>query len=77
MNVSTMESLQRGSEWRQRFANDLIRLQPDINPDVADEISDSEYSNGHHLEPELAARRFVAAASAAVPASDDRAVNQT
>jgi hypothetical protein len=43
MNVVVPTSKFPGSAWRQEFADALIRLRPDLNPDLADELSDSAF----------------------------------
>ena len=43
MNVVVLTSEFPSSAWRQAFADALIRLRPDLNPDVADELSDSAF----------------------------------
>jgi hypothetical protein len=50
----------KGSEWRQRFADALLRLLPHTNPDAADELSDSQFVTLSELPPERAAEAFVA-----------------
>ncbi|MBN8494050.1 MAG: hypothetical protein J0M00_21775 [Burkholderiales bacterium] len=47
-----------GSSWRRTFADALIRLRPDMNPDAADEVSDSAYLSLGELEPDQAAVRY-------------------
>jgi hypothetical protein len=46
------------SSWRRAFADALIRLRPDLNPDTADEISDSAFLSLADLEPDNAATVF-------------------
>ena len=43
------------SSWRQAFADALIRLRPDLNPDALDELSDSAYMRLAEMDPGNAA----------------------
>jgi hypothetical protein len=43
------------SAWRCAFADALIELRPDMNPDVADELSDSAFMSLSELKPRDAA----------------------
>lgn len=43
------------TSWRSAFADALIRLRPDVNPDAADELSDSAYMRLSDLDPGKAA----------------------
>ena len=54
---SSAERSQRRSEWKRRFANRLIKLCPEMNPDAADEISDLECRNAERTAPDVAAER--------------------
>jgi hypothetical protein len=54
---SSAEQLQRRSEWKRRFANRLIKLCPEMNPDAADEISDQECRHAARIAPDVAAER--------------------
>lgn len=47
------------TDWKRAFAEALMVLQPDMNPDRADELSDGEYLRAKHVEPAVAARRWV------------------
>jgi hypothetical protein len=47
------------SAWRQRFVESLLRLSPQLNPDAADEVSDSQFITYSKLPPELAAAEYV------------------
>ena len=49
------------SQWRQRFADSLLKLAPEVNPDAADELSDSQVLDLSEMPPEDAAARFAAA----------------
>lgn len=46
------------SAWRRLFAESLIKLRPDMNPDLADEASDTAWSTMSSLPPEHAAERY-------------------
>ncbi len=46
------------SSWRRAFADALIRLRPDLNPDTADELSDSAFLSLADLAPDNAATIF-------------------
>lgn len=46
--------------WKIRFADEVIAMCPDLNPDVADEASDREVGVFPRLEPAAAARLWVA-----------------
>jgi hypothetical protein len=37
--------------WKDAFAQALLRLRPDMNPDAADEVSDSEVIPNHARDP--------------------------
>jgi hypothetical protein len=47
-----------GSSWRRAFADELIRLRPDLNPDAVDELSDAAFLSHADVEPNLSARLF-------------------
>jgi hypothetical protein len=47
--------------WKVRFADSVIAMCPDINPDAADEASDNEIRSSSRLDPVTAAKRWVAA----------------
>lgn len=46
------------SSWRRAFADELIRLRPDLNPDVADELSDVAFPRHAGQTPNVAAQEF-------------------
>lgn len=48
------------SAWRQAFAAALIKLRPEMNPDAADEVSDTAYDTLCELPPADAAQSYVA-----------------
>jgi hypothetical protein len=56
MTVTTLVTTFRRSAWRRQFADCLIKLRPDMNPDAADELSDKEYLLTPQLHPEIAAQ---------------------
>ena len=58
MNVVFLASAFPSSPWRRAFADALIRLRPDMNPDAADELSDSAYMSLGDLPPDDAATRY-------------------
>jgi len=43
MNVLVLNTEFPSSPWRRAFADALIRLRPELNPDAADELSDSAF----------------------------------
>jgi len=49
-----------GTEWRQLFADWLLKSSPDLNPDAADELSDSQFAALAGLKPEQAVRQYLA-----------------
>lgn len=51
MNVVVLSAEFPSSSWRRSFADALIRLRPDMNPDAADELSDSAFLTLADLEP--------------------------
>jgi hypothetical protein len=46
------------STWRQRFVESLLKLSPPLNPDAADEVSDSQFVACAKLTPEFAAAEY-------------------
>jgi hypothetical protein len=48
------------SVWRQRFVDSLLKSSPEINPDAADEVSDSQFVVLAALAPEQAAVQYLA-----------------
>jgi len=50
----------RGTEWRQLFAEWLLKSSPDLNPDAADELSDSQFLALAALTPEQAVSQYLA-----------------
>lgn len=57
--ISVMRTNFGGTEWKKAFAESVMRLRPDMNPDRADELSDREYLEAKHIEPAVAALRWV------------------
>ena len=49
-----------GTEWRQLFVQLLLKSSPDLNPDAADELSDSQFVEFAALTPEQAVREYLA-----------------
>ena len=49
-----------GTEWRQLFVQLLLKSSPDLNPDAADELSDSQFVAFAALTPEQAVSRYLA-----------------
>jgi hypothetical protein len=58
----------KDSQWRQRFADSLLKLAPHVNPDAADELSDSQFVDLAEMPPEDAAARYVASSLKQEPA---------
>jgi hypothetical protein len=50
----------RGTQWRQLFAELLLKSSPDLNPDAADELSDSQFAALATLTPEQAVGQYLA-----------------
>jgi len=46
------------SLWKVAFADTLIRLCPEMNPDAADEVADAEVGHGKDVDPIVAATRW-------------------
>jgi hypothetical protein len=58
MNVVVLSAEFPSSLWRRAFADALIRLRSDLNPDAADELSDAAFLSYADLEPGIAATLF-------------------
>ncbi len=56
--ISVMRRTFEGTDWKRAFAEAVIRLRPDMNPDRADELSDTEYLESRHVDPAVAAVRW-------------------
>jgi hypothetical protein len=66
----------RGTQWRQLFAELLLKSSPDVNPDAADELSDTQFAALAELTPEQAVGQYLATeASRPSPTSAPRADN--
>jgi hypothetical protein len=50
----------RGTTWRQLFAELLLKSSPELNPDAADELSDSQFVALAALTPEEAVTEYLA-----------------
>ena len=46
--------------WKLQFADTVISMCPEMNPDAADEASDAEAARSAESDPVSAARRWVA-----------------
>lgn len=57
--ISVMRDSFEGTDWKRAFAEALLHLVPDMNPDRADELSDGEYALFRKLEPAAVARHWV------------------
>ena len=58
MKVGLPTSKVPSSAWRRAFADALIELRPDLNPDVADELSDSAFMALSDLDTRSTATRY-------------------
>jgi len=58
MNVLERNTESPSCAWRRAFADALIRLRPDLNPDLADELSDSAFLRLADQEPDRAAASY-------------------
>lgn len=70
MNVVVLNTEFPSSSWRRLFADALIRLRPDMNPDAADELSDMAFLSLGELEPGSAARLFSQGSGGLAPYRD-------
>jgi hypothetical protein len=61
MSVLVLNTEFPSSAWRRAFAAALIRFRPDLNPDVADELSDSAFLSLSDQEPSSAAKFYIQA----------------
>jgi hypothetical protein len=55
MAVVNLSKVVLSRQWRQQFAEALIKLRPDMNPDAIDELSDSAHLKLANLSPGEAA----------------------
>jgi hypothetical protein len=62
--ITVLRSNFDSTHWKRAFADCLMSLRPDMNPDAADEISDKEYLQAKDFDPSAAARRWVLQQSA-------------
>ncbi|MDE2371102.1 MAG: hypothetical protein KGN16_19185 [Burkholderiales bacterium] len=58
MNIATVTTPSPSHAWRHAFADALIRLRPDLNPDAADELSDAAWLRHAELDPRDAAELY-------------------
>lgn len=58
MTVTTIAPDHIGHPWRRAFADAMIEIRPDINPDTADELSDSAFQRLSNLPPRHAAEIY-------------------
>jgi hypothetical protein len=58
-NLAVLRSAFLGTSWKCEFAESLTELQPELNPDAADEISDSVYGRLADLTPKEAAKTWL------------------
>ena len=58
MNAVVLTNGSPSTSWRRAFAETLIRSRPDLNPDTADELSDSAYLRLADLDPSNAAAQY-------------------
>lgn len=65
------------SSWRRLFADALIRLRPDMNPDAADELSDVAFLSLGELEPGSAATLFSKGSGGLAPHGDGKRVGMS
>lgn len=70
-NVRTLRAAFPGSDWKSSFVRALMRLVPDLNPDAADEISDSQFASARAMSPEVAAHHW-ALANTGKPSDESR-----
>ncbi|MDP9044611.1 MAG: hypothetical protein M3O01_07365 [Pseudomonadota bacterium] len=68
--IRTLRNAFPGSDWKSAFVKTLLGLRPDLNPDAADEISDSEFEARKSLRPDIAAQNWTIAQGAR-PAGDE------
>jgi len=72
MNVTKLGAF-RGTQWRQLFAELLLKSSPGLNPDAADELSDTQFAALAELTPEQAVDQFLAteASRTSAPRADN------
>ena len=59
-NIAVLRSTFNRTNWKAEFAQAVIDLMPDVNPDAADELSDTEYKLSSSRRPVDVARDWVA-----------------
>ena len=62
-DVVVLRSNFDNTAWKCAFADSLIGMCPDLNPDAADELADSAVLHAKELDPAVAARRWAGARS--------------
>jgi len=67
MAVVTIRKFFAGSQWRRAFADTLIKLRPDMNPDAADELSDTAWGALSSLPPMEAAQACASGERPVIP----------
>jgi hypothetical protein len=72
MNAVELKTGSLSTSWRQAFAETLIRSRPDLNPDIADELSDSAYLRLADLDPSNAAALYSRGGAAPVAHASER-----
>ena len=60
-DVVVLRSNFDNTAWKSAFADSLIGLCPELNPDAADELADSAVLHAKDLDPSTAARRWARA----------------
>jgi hypothetical protein len=71
MSVVTVRKFFARSEWRRAFADTLIKLRPDMNPDAADELSDTAWGELSRLPPVEAAQACASEERPVIPPSPE------
>ena len=72
MNAVVLTNGSPSTSWRRAFAETLIRSRPDLNPDTADELSDSAYLRLADLDPSNAAALYSRGGAAPVAHASER-----
>ena len=58
--ITTLRSTFDRISWKSTFVQTLMHLRPDMNPDAADEVSDSEFAPNRRRNPTFAASDWAA-----------------
>lgn len=58
MEVEVLTTVLTSSGWRRAFADALIKLRPDMNPDAVDELSDAAHLRLADMLPAAAAALY-------------------